>query len=59
MLGNLASPSEVVKGKIYTTVVSGRRAARFTGAVVMDSNICVQDTVNNQPPNVPAGRLHI
>lgn len=48
MPGNLASPSEDVKEKIYTTVVSGRPAARFTWVVVMDSNICVQDTVNNR-----------
>lgn len=59
MLGNLASPSEDVQEKIYTTVVSGRRAARFTWVVVMDSNICVQDTVNNHSLNVPAERLHI
>lgn len=48
MLSNLASPSEDVKEKIYATVVSGRPAARFTWVVVMDSNICVQDTVNNR-----------
>lgn len=59
MLGNLASPSEDVKEKIYTTVVSGRLAARFTWVVVMDSNICVQDTVNNHSLNVPAQRVHI
>lgn len=59
MLGNLASPSEDVKEKIYTTVVSGRLAARFTWVVVMGSDICVQDTVNNHSLNVAAERVHI